>query len=146
MDIPNSPITIQIPLKAVVLYASYMSQSPSWENRKAPDYLLTVVGANTNPDTLVNVTIQAQQLADFAIRLTGENYGIINIVARSIFNNSPAIPGYTALFTQVVAKANGTSSEKDAAAYVVDRYNSYTQSMTDLYNQIYQNGLNFIHI
>lgn len=138
-------ITITIPVKALVLYAYYMSVNPSWENRKVPDYLITIIGNRTNPNDLVTLTVDANQLLNFIFSISDDRYTKIGDAVRSIFSNSPAIAGYTALFTQIVAKANGTSSEKDAAAYLVEKYNAYTQAMTDLYNQMYQNGLNFIH-
>lgn len=140
----NSPITVTLPVKAVVLYAAYLSESPNWADRKAPDYFITKIGSGTQPDSLVSVIVSAKQLSDYAIRLTSERYGVASAVNRSIFNNSPSIPGYTALFTQVTSKANGATSEKGAAQYVRDKYNAYTQTMTDLYNEQYQKGLGWI--
>lgn len=144
VDTAMSTITITVPVKAVVLYANYFSESPTWADRKAPDYFITKIGSGTLPDSLVIVTITANQLAGFAIRLTAERYGAIGATARSIFNNNPSIPGYTALFTQVTTKANGATSEKNAAIFVLNKYNAYSQTMTDLYNQMYTNGLNWI--
>lgn len=138
-------ITITIPVKALVLYAYYMSINPTWENRKVPDYLVSVIGNHTNPNDLVTMTVDAGQLLNFIFKLSDDNYTKVGDAARSIFSNSPSIPGYTALFNQIIAKANGTSSEKDAAAYMVAQYNQYTQMMSNAYNDMYQNGLNFIH-
>jgi hypothetical protein len=140
----NSNITITIPVKAVVLYAAYLSESPNWVDRKAPDYFQTIIGSGTQPDSLITVVIKAHQLSTFAIRLTGERYGVSSAVNRSIFNNSPSIPGYTALFTQVVNKANGVTSEKGAAMYVRDKYNAFSATMTNLYNEYYNKGLDWI--
>jgi hypothetical protein len=140
----NSTISVQVPVKAVVLYAYYMSQYPSWENRKAPDYFLTIIGTGTKPDSLVNVTVTADNLAVFAMKLSAERYGTINTTARSIFNNSPAISGYTALFTQVANKANGNTGEKGAAQYVVAKYNAYSTSLTNHGLEMYQSGLDWI--
>lgn len=128
---------------AVVLYANYLSEAPTWTDRKAPDYFITKIGSGTQPDSLVIVTLTANQLATFAIKLTAERYGAIGAIgatARSIFNNNPSIPGYTALFTQVTTKANGVTSEKNAAIFVLNKYNAYSQTMTDLYNQIFMMG------
>jgi hypothetical protein len=86
----------------------------------------------------------ARQLADYAIRLTSERYGAASTFNRSLFNNSPSIPGYTALFTQVTTKADGNGSEKNAAIYVREKYNAYVATMTALYNEWYSKGLEFI--
>ena len=138
-------ITVTIPLKALVLYASYMSKVPSWDNRKAPDYLITVIGTHTNPDDLVTVTVESVQLLNFVTKLISDSYGVIGTVARSILNNTPAISGYTSLFNQITATANGTSSEKEAATQLISQYNYYTQTQASLYNQMYQAGLDFIN-
>ncbi|RZL08920.1 MAG: hypothetical protein EOO89_22130, partial [Pedobacter sp.] len=95
----NNTLSIKVPVKAVVLYANYASETVSWERRKEPDYYKPLIGSATKPDSLVNITISATNLAEYVCRLTGERYGAINAVASSIFNNSPAITGYTALFT-----------------------------------------------
>ena len=137
-------ISIKIPVKAVVLYANYASETVSWERRKEPDYYKPLIGSATKPDSLVNVTLQAQNLAEFVCRLTGERYGAINTVALSIFNNSPAITGYTALFTQVVTISNGNGQQKNAGEYVVYKYNKYIETMTALTNQMYSKGLAWI--
>ena len=137
-------ITITIPLKGVILYANYASENMVWERRKDPDVYKPLIGSGTKPDSLINVTISADQLATYVIRLTGERYGLINDIVNSLFHNTPAIAGYTDLFTQVVTKANGAGSEKNAASYVVWKYTKYTDNMTSLSSQMYQKGLNWI--
>lgn len=140
---PN-PITVTIPVKAVVMYASYLHDSPSWADRTAPDYFKTMIGSGNLPDSLVTVTMKAEQLAVFVLRLQAERFGAIDTVNHSIFNNSPAIPGYTALITQVVSKANGAGAQKNAAIYVRERYLNYRNTLYNLYGEMYQKGLNWI--
>lgn len=140
----SKTITITIPLKGVVLYANYASENMTWANRKAPDGFKTLIGTGTKPDSLITVTITADQLATYVIRLTGERYGLISDIVNSLFHNTPAISNYTDLFTQVVTKANGNGSEKNAAQYVVWKYTAYTDNMSSLGTQMYTNGLNWI--
>lgn len=125
-------ITVTIPLKGVVLYANYESESFSWAKRKEPDGFKTLIGSGTKPDSLITVTITADQLATYVIRLMGERNGLISDMVNSLFHNTPTISGYTDLFTQVVTKANGNGSEKNAAQYVVWKYTKYTDNMTSL--------------
>ncbi len=141
----DKPISIKVPLKAVVLYANYAAETMTWERRKEPDYYKPLIGSGTKPDSLINITLSASALAEFAIRLTGERYGGIDAINHSIFNNSPAITGYTALFTQVVTIANGAGAQKNAAEYVVWKYNQYSATMTNMANEMYIKGLNWIN-
>lgn len=140
----DKTITVKIPLKGVVLYANYAAEKMTWDNRNAPDGFKPLIGSGTKPDTLINVTITAGQLAEYIIRLTGERYGVIHEVVNSLFHNSPVIVGYTDLFTQVVTKANGNGTEKNAAQYVVWRYGKYSDTMDDLILQYWNKGLNWI--
>lgn len=140
----NEPITIKLPVKAVVLYAYYFSRNFSWDNRKAPDVYKGIVGSGTKPDSIVTVTVPAKDLSDYIDNIDGERYGAIKDYAESVFNNTPAIPGYTALFTQVVTIANGNSSQKAAANYLIWRYNKYTGNLMNLIADYYAKGLHWI--
>lgn len=144
MSHQNEVVTVKLPVKAIVLYAYYFSQNFNWNNRKAPDNYKSLIGTGTHPDSLVTVTVTAKDLSDFVDNVTGERYGAIKEYAESVFNNSPAISGYTALFTQIVTIANGNSSQKNAAKYMVWRYQKYTNNLTSLINQYYSQGLYWI--
>ena len=140
----SEPITVKIPVKAIILYAYYFSQNFSWDNRKAPDDYKGLIGSGTKPDSLVTVTVAAKDLSDFVDNVHGERYGAIKDYAQSVFNNTPAISGYTALFTQVVTIASGNGTQKNAANYMVWRYNKYTGNLTNLIQQYYSKGLYWI--
>lgn len=143
-DTANSPITVLLPVKGVVLCGYYLSQNPNWNDRKAPDAMASLIGSGTQPDSIVTVTMSAVKLATFASQLLSERYGAAGTVARSILSNTPSITGYSALSTQINAKASGSTSQKDAAIYVKNKYNAYLQTMSDLYDQMYSSGLNWI--
>lgn len=140
----NNPITVTIPVKAIALYAYYFQQNFSWANRLAPDGFKPLIGSGSKPDSLVIVTVAATNLSDFINNLLAERYGAIGTYAQSIFNNSPAISGYTALFTQIVNISNGNGAQKNAATYVIWRYNNYTSTLTSLINQYYNAGIYWI--
>lgn len=140
----NELITVKLPVKAVVLYAYYFSRNFDWNNRLAPDGYKGLIGSGTHPDSIVTVTVAAKNLSDFVDNVTGERHGAIKDYAESVFNNTPAIAGYTALFSQVVTISNGNTSQKNAANYMIWRYNRYTGNLTNLINQYYSKGLYWI--
>jgi hypothetical protein len=144
MSHQNEVITVTLPVKAVVLYAYYFQRNFDWSNRLAPDGYKGLVGTGTKPDSLVTVTVPAKNLSDFVDNVNGERYGAIFTYAQSVFNNTPAIAGYTALFTQVVNISNGNTSQKAAANYMIWRYNKYTGNLTNLINDYYTKGLYWI--
>lgn len=144
IDSAGQNITVLLPVKGVVLYGYMLSTRLDWSQRKAPDVLAGLIGSGNQPDSVVTVVTKAGQLGDFLNWLQSQPYGSANAVIRSILSNSPAITGYTALTTQVVNKANGNSSEKAAATYIVSRYNFYQAYLTDQYNRAYAAGLVWI--
>lgn len=144
IDSASQTITVLLPVKGIVLYGYKQSISADWSQRKAPDVLLPLIGSGNQPDSVVAVVTKAGILVDWLNWLQTQPYGAANAVIRSILSNSPAITGYTALTTQVVNKANGNSSEKLAATYVVNRYNFFQAYLTDQYNQAYVAGLAWI--
>lgn len=143
-DTAKSAITVQLPVKAIVMHGYYMSLTPNWDDRKAPDALQAIIGSGTQPDSLVTLTMTAGKLANLMIQLNGDRYGVLANVNRSIFNNLPAITGYTGLLSQVNTKAAGTGAQKDAATYVKNRYNAYQTALDNLYTDAYNTGLNWI--
>lgn len=144
IDSASQTVTVQFPVKGIVLYGFKLSVSSNWADRKAPDALLPLIGSGTQPDSVINVTVKAGTLSDFLGWLITQSYGAANAPVRSILSNSPAIAGYTALTSQIVAKANGNTAEKAAATYVVSRYNAYQQELTNQYNTAYAAGLAWI--
>ena len=137
-------LTVRVPVKVIILHGSFASEIFNWNQRKLPDYYKPLIGSGTKQDSLVTINITGENLADFVDRLTGSRHGAISGLANSIFNNVPAIAGYTSLFTQVVTLANGNGAQKNAAEYVVWRYNKYMATMTASTAEIYNRGLAWI--
>lgn len=144
IDSATATITVLLPVKGIVLYSNNLSQTFDWAYRKLPDQILPLIGSGNQPDSVVTVSLTAGRLLNFVNWLMSERYGAVNAVARSIMNNSPSIPGYTALVTQVSTLAAGNGSQKAAATYVLNQYTIYTNTLTNLYNSYYANGLNWI--
>lgn len=141
----NNVLPLKLPVKAIALYAYYFSRDFDWSKRLAPDGYKPLIGSGTKPDSLVNVNITAQQLTQFAQNLQGERYGAVYNYARSIFENSPSISGYTSLITQILTlAANGTQDQKNGANYVITKYSAYSNNLTDLINGYYQQGIYWI--
>lgn len=141
----SDAVTVKLPVKAIVLYGDYLSKFYlNWDERKTPDALLPLIGSGTQPDSVVNVTTSGAKLSNFIIQLLQYDYGTIATTARSILSNSPSIPGYTALTTQITTIANGNTSQKAAAQSIITNYTAFTQSQTDKYNSMYNNGIYFI--
>lgn len=138
------PITVTLPVKAIVLYATQISQAFTIADRKAPDALVTLIGSGNQPDSLVTITITSGKLSVFVNNLLAERYGVIVATTRSVVFNLPAISGYTALATQITTLANGNGAQKGAAQYVLYKYQLYSQSLVDEYNTKYASGLAFI--
>lgn len=139
-------ITVQLPLKAIIMYAFYLSQQKLWEDRKAPDSLKTLIGSETDPDALFTITMKAGKLGFFLKRILVDLNGTIRDFHRSIIQNLPVISGYTGLYAQLVAKAaNNGDPQKDTAQWVIDEYIAFSTTLTDQYTQNYNSGLDWIN-
>lgn len=141
----NNLLPLKLPVKAIALYAYYFSRDFKWENRLAPNSYKALIGSGTKPDSLVNVSITAKNLTEFAQNLQGERYGAAYNYNRSIFENSPAITGYTSLIGQILGlSAAGTQAQKNGAQYVITKYGAYSTNLTNMINQYYQQGIYWI--
>jgi hypothetical protein len=138
----DSTVTVQLTQRAA-WYIGYHIKSLSgdnmWNNRTAPSTLKNYVGSGLNPDSLFTVTLKVSFIKGMLeILLSGQNEAT-QADRLSIVNGSPVIPGYTALSTQIVAKANGASSEKLAATEIVNYYNQRVADFGALRNEIISN-------
>lgn len=140
IDSAAQTITVLLPVKAIKLHGYKLSSELNWTQRKAPDALLPLIGSGNNLDSVVTVVVKAGVLADFVRWLLWQPYGAGMVPIRSILSNVPSITGYTALTSQITTKANGNTSEKAAATYIIGRYNIYIAELTDAYNQALANG------
>jgi hypothetical protein len=123
----DSLATFQLSQRAALVIGHYIKTLPAeaaWGNRNAPTTLKNYVGTGTRQDSLFTVTLKAIYITGMIdILLTASNE-VIQADRLSIINNSPTIPGYTSLASQVVSKAAGNTSEKQVAQYILDYYNA----------------------
>ena len=142
----NNLMPLKIPVKAIGLFANYFKQNNAvWENRLKPDFFKPYIGSGTKPDSLVNISLTAKEITEFAQNLQGERYGAVYNYARSIFENSPAITGYTPLITQLFTLGiSGTADQKNGFTYINVKYGAYSTNLTNLINQYYNQGIDWI--
>ena len=81
----------------------------------------------------------------FAQNLQGERYGAVYNYARSIFENTPVISGYTPLINQLFALGiAGTQTQKNGFTYINTKYGAYSTNLTNLITQYYNQGIYWI--
>lgn len=141
----SNQLPLVLPVKAIALYAYYYQLNFSWANRLSPDYYKPYIGSGTKPDSLVHITLTADQITNFAENLQGERYGAVYNYAQSIFSNNPVITGYTPLITQLlIFGSTGTQAQKNAFTYINTKYGAYSTNLTNLITQYYNAGIYWI--
>lgn len=138
-------ITIQLPLKAIIIFAYYVRETPTWVDRKLPDVLKTLIGSETNPDALFTITMDSSKLIFLVNKMQAERSSTIKLFHDSLMFNIPTIVGYTGLQDQVLAIAAGNGTEKAAAQEVVDKYVEYRTALEAMYTEMYNKGLEWIN-
>jgi len=127
----DSLATFQLTQRAALYIGHYIKNMPAetvWSNRTAPSTLKNYVGSGTNQDSLFTVTLKAIYITGMVdILLTASNE-VVQADRLSIINNSPSIPSYTSLASQVVSKAAGATNEKQVAQFILDYYNAKVAS------------------
>lgn len=119
----DSLITVQLTQRAAYYVGNYVRTQNVWGNRLAPEQLRPFIGSGTNPDSLFTVTVKADFITGMLEGLLGSPAQVSTDDRRSIVFNDPAVPGYTALATQVVGLASGNGPQKLVAQFIVDYYN-----------------------
>ncbi len=137
-------ITLQLTQRAAV-YIGYYTRNYklSWANRNAPTIFKSYVGTGTHLDSLFTVTLSAWYVTGMIdLLLTGQNQ-VVYADQQSVIFNSPTISGYTALATQITNKANGSTSEKNVATYILSYYNAKVAALAALRTQIITDVVNW---
>jgi len=83
-------------------------------------------------------------LAGFLNQLQGEKNEAVRDDYRSIMQNMPSIPGYTALQSQITTIANGNGAQKSAGQYVRFQFLGYQTSLNNLWADQLTGGYNWI--
>lgn len=137
-DYSDSTITLTLTQRSAVYVGFYIKQNTpnAWKNRLTPATLKPYVGTGTHLDSVFTVTLKADYITGMiSLLLTGQNE-LTQVDRLSIINNSPSIPGYTALATQIVNLANGNGGQKNTAIYIRDYYNNLVAQLAATRAQI----------
>src|SRR4029078_10634030 len=130
----NDPITLTLTERAAFWIGYPIQTSFDWNNRNAPTQLKTYIGDGSTPDRLFTVALKSKYILDMMEGLMVSRLEMARVDYNAIILNQPALPGYTALQTQIAQKANGSSSEKATAQWIIDSYNemkaAYAQEYT----------------
>ena len=118
----DSLITLQLTQRAAWYVGHHIKTGAVWSDRTAPGVLKDYVGNGNKPDSLFYVTLKAGYIKGMIELLIGGQNEVVQADRLSIINNSPAIPSYTSLSTQIVNLANGNSSQKQVAIFIRDYY------------------------
>lgn len=120
----DSTITLTLTQRAALYVGFYIKTSFSWSNRTAPTTLKNYIGSGTNQDSLFSVTLKASHINGMIeLLLAGPNEAV-QVDRLSIINNSPSIPSYTSLASQITTLANGNGATKNTAIFIRDYYNA----------------------
>src|SRR5690242_21632988 len=106
----DTTITLTLTQRSAVYIGFYIKNYKlSWANRLMPSVLKPYVGTGTHLDSVFSVSLKASYITGMVdLLLTGQDEAV-QADRLSIINNSPNISGYTALATQILNKANGSS-------------------------------------
>lgn len=126
----DTSITLTLTQRSAIYMGFYIKNNANiWPNRLTPTLLKPYVGTGTHLDSIFSVPIKAGYITGLIdVLLTGQNE-LVQADRLSIINNSPSIPGYTALATQIVSKAGGNTSEKNVASFILSYYNNKVASL-----------------
>lgn len=141
----DSAITLTLTQRFANYVGQYVRLSVTgddvWKNRSTLDALKPFIGSGqaNRKDSLFTVTLKSDFVIGALDRLMSQPAYKTGSDMNSIISNSPAVPGYTALATQVVTIANGNGAQKNTAQFIVDWYNSRVAAMLADRNADYSN-------
>lgn len=118
----DSNITVQLSQRSAYWIATHVRNNFSFDVRKMPEILAPYVGSGTRPDSLFSVTLEAKYITGLVELLFSSATAVAIDDYNSIIYNTPTVPGYTALATQVVTKA-ASGNQRATAQYIVDYFN-----------------------
>ena len=118
----DSLITLKLTQRAAWYIGLNIKNASVWNDRTAPTVLKSYVGSGLNPDSLFTVTLKSGYIKGMIELLISGPNEVVQGDRLSIINNSPSIPTYTALATQIVTLANGNGAQKQAAIYIREYY------------------------
>jgi hypothetical protein len=139
----DTSITVQLPQRFAFYIARHIESNLTVQTRTLPDVLKPYLGGGKKLDSLFTVTFSAGLLRGGLEQLLTSPLLVVLDDYNKTINNSPAIPGYTSLATQIVQKANGTSNQKAVAQWLLDWYNERVANFSALLNENRQRIVNW---
>lgn len=128
----DSAITVQLPQCFSFYIGEHIGRTLTVQTRALPDVIKPYLGGGKKLDSLFTVTLSAGLLrGGLEILITSPLLVSMSDYNWTI-NNTPAIPGYTALATQIANKANGSSNQKAVAQWLLDWYTNRTSDFSKL--------------
>jgi hypothetical protein len=118
----DSNITVQLSQRSAYWISTHVLNNFTFDVRKMPEILAPYVGSGTKPDSLFTVTLEAKYVTGLIELLFSSATAVAIDDYNSIIYNTPTVPGYTALATQVVTKA-ASGNQRATAQYIVDYFN-----------------------
>lgn len=128
----DSSITVTLTQRSAIWITKSIIITP--ETRKQPDVFKPYVGSGNNVDSLFSVTLKAGFIKDGMELLLTRPLLLALTDYYSIILNSPAIPGYTGLGSQINTIANGNGAQKLTGAWLLSWYNQRVSDFQNLYN------------
>ena len=128
----DSTITLTLTQRAAIWITKSIVITP--ETRKQPDVFKPYVGSGNNVDSLFSVTLKAGFVRDGMELLLTRPLLLALSDYYSIILNSPAVPGYTALGTQITTISSGNGAQKLTGAWLLAWYNQRVLDFQSLYN------------
>lgn len=102
-----------------------MADNLTIATRDLPNQIIPFFGKAQKLDSLFTVPLKALLIQGGIEKMFGTNLLVSIVDFNKTINNSPAIPGYTALASQIVTKsqAAGNGVEKRTALFLLGWYN-----------------------
>lgn len=137
-------ITVQLTQRGALYIGYYVKQGyERWGYRLAPATFKPYIGTGTHLDSLFTVQLKAFYLTGLIETLLTRQNEVVQADRLSIINNSPSVPGYTSLASQISTKAAGSTSEKNVATFLLNYYNRRITELAALRSQIITDVVNW---
>ncbi len=131
----DSSITLTLTQTAAYWVGVHARANFEWKERMSPSIIGPFISNGTNPDSVFMVTIKASWILGAVERLISQPLALVLTDYNKILLNQPAIPGYTALGTQIGNKAaNPNDPQRFCAAWLLTMYQNRITDYTNLYN------------
>lgn len=143
-DYGDSTITLTITQRFTYWIGTGIRTDFDWNNRNAPTQLKNYIGSGLNPDSIISqLSFKAKFVLKAMDAMIAQPLQVGYQDYRAVVLNQPTLPGYTSLNVQISAKAAGSSSEKNVAQWLKDKYQERVTAYDALYAEQLQQTINW---